>query len=169
MLDPNALRGNDLLTEIRRLTPDTVPAGRRYAGERQVGPLYALEAVGGTRFPLPAGVEAPADMTGIEPLQQAWTVVRNGGYVRTCSIGQPQGANVTFPGGQWANAGKTHVPGNYAGVQGLRDLPRFVRLIESGHFDAKSLVGRVFRGDKMQEALQVAADRSAITSLIDFT
>lgn len=169
VLDPNALRGNDLLTEIRRLTPDTVPAGRRYAGERQVGPLYALEAVGGTRFPLPAGVEAPADMTGIEPLQQAWTVVRNGGYVRTCSIGQPQGANVTFPGGQWANAGKTHVPGNYAGVQGLRDLPRFVRLIESGHFDAKSLVGRVFRSDKMQDALQVAADRSAITSLIDFT
>ena len=33
-----------------------------------------------------------------------------------------QGANVVFPGGQWANAGKTHVPGNYAGVQALRDL-----------------------------------------------
>ena len=71
-------------------------------------------------------------MTGIEPLQQAWTVVRNGGYVRTCSIGHPAGANVTFPAAQWANAGKTHVPGNYAGVQALRDLPRFVRLIENG-------------------------------------
>ncbi|MBI4266440.1 MAG: hypothetical protein HY657_18875 [Acidobacteria bacterium] len=61
-----------------------MPAGRRYAGERQPGPWYALEAVGGTRFPLPPSVESPADPTGIEPLQQAWTVVRNGGFVRTC-------------------------------------------------------------------------------------
>jgi S-(hydroxymethyl)glutathione dehydrogenase / alcohol dehydrogenase len=169
VLDPNALRGNDLLAKIRELTPDVVPAGRRYAGERQPGPLYALEAVGGTRFPLPSSVESPVDMTGIEPLQQAWAVVRNGGYVRTCSIGHPAGANVVFPGGQWANAGKTHVPGNYAGVQALRDLPRFVRLIENGLFDAKPLVGPAFRSDKMKEALQVAADRSAITSAIDFT
>jgi Zn-dependent alcohol dehydrogenase len=76
---------------------------------------------------------------------------------------------VSFPGGQWANAGKTHVPGNYAGVQALRDLPRFVRLVERGAFDAKSMVGQVFRSDKMKEALQVAADRTAITSVIDFT
>jgi Zn-dependent alcohol dehydrogenase len=131
--------------------------------------MYALEAVGGTRFPLPPGVETPADPTGIEPLQQAWTVVRNGGFVRTSSIGHPQGANVSFPGGQWANAGKTHVPGNYGGVQALRDLPRFVNLIESGHFDAASLVGELFRADQMRDALQVAADRSAITSVIDFT
>jgi S-(hydroxymethyl)glutathione dehydrogenase/alcohol dehydrogenase len=169
VLDPNALRGNDLVTRIRALTPDVVPPGRRYAGERQPGPLYALEAVGGTRFPLPAGVESPVDMTGIEPLQQAWTVVRNGGFVRTCSIGHPPGANVVFPGGQWANAGKTHVPGNYAGVQALRDLPRFVRLIERGHFDAASLVGQTFKVNQMREALQVAADRSAVTSMIDFT
>jgi len=169
VLDPNALKGNALIAKVRELTPDVVPAGRRYAGERQPGPLYALEAVGGTRFPLPRGVESPADMTGIEPLQQAWTVVRNGGFVRTCSIGHPMGANVVFPGGQWANAGKTHVPGNYAGVQALRDLPKFVRLVENGLFDAKSMVGQVFRSDKMKEALQVAADRSAITSVIDFT
>lgn len=47
------------------------------------------------------------------------TVTRRDGYVRTCSIGHPTGANV-FPGGQWANAGKTHVPGNYAGVPSRR-------------------------------------------------
>jgi Zn-dependent alcohol dehydrogenase len=76
---------------------------------------------------------------------------------------------VSFPGAQWANAGKTHVPGNYAGVQALKDLPRFTRLIENGLFDAKSLVGQTFRVDKMREALQVAANRSSITSVIDFT
>lgn len=169
VLDPNELRGNDLLARIRALTPDIVPPGRRFAGERQPGPMYVLEAVGGTRLPLPAGVEAPVDMTGVEPLQQAWTVARPSGFVRTCSIGHPQGAMVSFPAGQWANANRTHVPGNYAGVQALRDLPRFVRLIESGAFDAKALVGRVFKPDQMKDALQVAADRSAITSVIDFS
>ena len=169
VLDPNVDKGNDLIAKIRALTPDVVTPGRRYAGERAAGPFYVLEAVGGTRAPLPAGIESPSDMTGIEPLQQAWTVVRAGGFVRTCSIGHPQGANVTFPGAQWANAGKTHVPGNYAGVQALRDLPRFARLIESGLFDAKALTGRVFGVNQMKDALQVAADRSAITSVIQFS
>lgn len=169
VLDSNELRGDDLVAKIRELTPDTVPAGRRYTGERQAGPTYVLEAVGGTRLPLPSTVEAPVDMTGVEPLQQAWTVVRNGGYVRTSSIGHPAGATVSFPAGQWANSAKTHVPGNYAGVQALRDLPKFIRLIESGQFDAKSMVGKVFGPDQMKEAVQMAADRSAITSVIDFT
>jgi Zn-dependent alcohol dehydrogenase len=108
------------------------------------------------------------DMTGVEALHQSWAPVRNGGFVRTCSIGHPAGATVTIQAAQWANAGKTHVPGNYAGVQALRDLPKFVRLIERGQFDAKSMVGRTFGPDKMKEALQVAADRSAITSVINF-
>jgi S-(hydroxymethyl)glutathione dehydrogenase/alcohol dehydrogenase len=169
VLDPNELRGNALIAKIRELTPDDVPAGRRYAGERTPGPMYVLEAVGGTRLPIPSGVEAPADMSGVEPLQQAWTVTRASGFVRTCSIGHPAGASVSFPAGQWANANKTHVPGNYAGVQALRDLPRFIRLIERGQFDAKALVGKVFKPNQMKEAVQVAADRSAITSVIDFT
>ncbi len=169
VLDPNADKGNDLINKIRDFTPDTVPIGRRYTGERPAGPLYVLEAVGGTRVPLAPGVEAPLDMTGVDALQQAYAAARNGGYVRTCSIGHPPGSMVSFPAGQWANGAKTHVPGNYAGVQALRDLPKFVRLIERGQFDAKSMVGRVFRPDRMKEAVEVAGDRSAITSVIDFT
>lgn len=128
--------------------------------------MYVLEAVGGTRFPLPAGIESPTDMTGVEALQQAYTVLRGGGYLRTCSVGHPMGAAVSFPAAGWANSSKTHVPGNFAGVQALRDIPRFVRLIESGLFDAKSLVGQTFPGEKTREALQVAADRSKISSVV---
>jgi hypothetical protein len=43
-----------------------------------------------------------------------------------------------------------------------------VRLIERSQFDAKSMVGQVFGSDRMKEALQVKADRSAITSVINF-
>jgi len=169
VLDPNVERGNDLIAKVQSLTAGAVPPGRHCAGERTAGPTYVIEAVGGTRFPLPPGVESPLDMTGVEALQQAWTVVCDGGYVRTCSIGHPMGANVSFPASQWANAGKTHLPGNYAGVQALRDLPRFIRLVEKGLYDAKSMVGKIFPPAQMKEALQASADRVAITAVIDFT
>jgi S-(hydroxymethyl)glutathione dehydrogenase/alcohol dehydrogenase len=166
VIDPNVDKANDLMNKIRGLTLDVVPAGRTFVGQRQAGPMYVLEAVGGTRFPLPAGIESPTDMTGVEALQQAYTVLRGGGYLRTCSVGHPMGAAVSFPAAGWANSSKTHVPGNFAGVQALRDIPRFVRLIESGLFDAKSLVGQTFPGEKTREALQVAADRSKISSVV---
>ncbi len=169
VLDPNVVRGDELINQIRALTPDVIPFGRRYTGEHPAGPTYALEAAGGTRHRLPPGIEEPLDMTGIEPLEQAWAAARSGGFVRTTSIGQPPGAKVSFGGQQWSLAAKTHMPGNFAGVVTLRDYPRFIHLIESGDYDAKSMVGRVFKADKMQEALQMSADRSAITTVVDFT
>jgi S-(hydroxymethyl)glutathione dehydrogenase/alcohol dehydrogenase len=169
VIDSNAVRVSDLINRLRELTPDVVPAGRRYTGERLAGPLYVFEAAGGTRYPVGPGIEAPADPSGVEALQQAYAAVRNGGYVRTCSIGHPQGSMVSFPAGQWSNGAKTHVPGNYAGVQALRDLPKFVRLIERGQFDAKSMVGQIFKPSQMREAMEPMANRSAITTVIDFT
>jgi hypothetical protein len=116
---PSVERGNDLIAKIRSLTAGAAPPGRRYLGERTAGPTYVIEAVGGTRFPLPPSVESPLDMTGVEALQQAWTVVRDSGHVRTCSIGHP-------------------------------------------------MVGKIFPTAQMKEALQAAADRVAITAVIDF-
>ena len=130
VIDANAIRGNDLIAKINSLTSDVVPQGRFFAGQQRApGPMYVIEAVGGTRFPLPASVESPFDMTGVDALQQCYAVVRGGGYVRTCSVGHPANATVSFPAARWANSSKTHVPGNFAGVQALRDIPRFVKLI----------------------------------------
>jgi len=169
VIDANAVKGADLIAKINTLTADVVPQGRFFAGQqRAAGPMYVLEAVGGTRFPLPAGVESPFDMTGVDSLQQCYAVVKGGGYLRTSGVGHPANATVSFPAARWANSSKTHVPGNFAGVQALRDIPRFVKLIERGLFDAKSLVGKTYPGTQMREALQAAADRSVITSVILF-
>jgi S-(hydroxymethyl)glutathione dehydrogenase/alcohol dehydrogenase len=171
VVDPNA-EGQNLVPKLRTLTPDVVPPGRFFTGQRAAGPTYVIEAVGVTRFALPAGVEAPTDMTGVRALNDCYNVVRGGGILRTCGVygggGGAAAPMVSFPAGGWANSSKTHVPGNYAGVQALRDIPRFVRLIEKGLFDAKSMVGQTFSGDKMRDALQVAADRSKITSVALF-
>jgi Zn-dependent alcohol dehydrogenase len=64
---------------------------------------------------------------------------------------------------------KTHIPGNFAGVNTMRDIPEFVRLIETGRFDAKALVGKTFPLDQARDALQTAADRTAISGIVTFT
>jgi S-(hydroxymethyl)glutathione dehydrogenase/alcohol dehydrogenase len=181
VLDPNEFpvvkAANGTLTQPalqQKIVELTTPRNTRsFSGARgpvagnglgPYGPQYVLEAVGGDRFPpkVPAG----PDPTGTLPLQLAWAVCPTGGVIRTCGVGQGMGAQVTFAAGQWANAGKTHLPGNFAGVNTYRDIPQFVRLVEKGLFDAKSLVGQTFPLDQAKDALQAAADRTTITGVL---
>jgi len=173
VIDPNVDPGQNnanLIAKIRSLCKQGME--RSYAGGRgpnvaAYGPMFVLEAVGGERQ-VPK-VERGPDPTGVDVLQLAWTICPSGGVIRTCGVGQGMGANVTFPAGQWANALKTHIPGNFAGVNTMRDIPEFVRLVETGHFDAKSLVGQKFPLAQAREALQVAADRSQITGMVEMS
>jgi len=173
VIDPNVDRGMnnaDLIAKIRALCKNGME--RSYAGGRgpnpaAYGPMFTLEAVGGDRFP--PKVEVSPDPSGVESLQLAWTICPNGGVIRTCGVGHPPGSTVTFGAGQWSNQMKTHIPGNFAGVNTMRDIPAFVRLIEAGRFDAKSLVGQTFPLDRARDALQVAADRTTITGVVTIT
>jgi S-(hydroxymethyl)glutathione dehydrogenase/alcohol dehydrogenase len=76
------------------------------------------------------------------------------------------GATVTFPAGAWSNGTKNQAGGNFAGVQTMRDVPRFIRLMETGQFDAKALVGQTFPLERTRDALQAAADRTTISSIV---
>jgi S-(hydroxymethyl)glutathione dehydrogenase/alcohol dehydrogenase len=184
VLDPNAfpvtknaqgmLVQPALLTRIRELC--TPRLTRSFAGARGPVPAngvspylpsFILEAVGGDRFPpkVPAG----PDPTGVIALQLAWDACPTGGVIRTCGVGQGGGATMNIPAGQWSNAGKTHLPGNFSGVNTFRDIPQFVRLVEKGLFDSKSLVGPIMPLDRVKDVLQVAADRTAISSVVAIT
>ena len=177
VLDPNDFKTiQELQQKIVQLTTPRIT--RSFSGARgpvamnglgPYGPQYVLEAVGGDRFPpkVPTG----PDPTGVQTLLLAWNCTPTGGVLKTCGVGFPVGADgmprtISIPVGQFSNAGKTHLPGNFAGVNTYRDIPQFVRLVEKGLFDAKSLVGQTFPLDKAKEALQVAADRTSITAII---
>ena len=88
--------------------------------------------------------------------------------MRTSGVGYPMGSTVTFAAGGWSNSTKNHAPGNLAGVNVKRDLPRFARLMETGQFDAKPLVGVNVSLDRWREALEGAAYRTAITGIVSF-
>jgi S-(hydroxymethyl)glutathione dehydrogenase/alcohol dehydrogenase len=163
-LDPN-VEGNMLVQKIQDICKGQTD--RRTAGGGNRGPDFVVEAVGGDLFPPKA--EVGPDPTGVLSLQQAWQLCTPTGHVVTTSIGHPAGTMVSFPANQWANASKNHHPGNLAGAHSMRDLPRFVRLIEAGLFDARALATSTFPLDRAREAFEAAAYRTTVASVMVFS
>jgi S-(hydroxymethyl)glutathione dehydrogenase/alcohol dehydrogenase len=162
-LDPNA-EGDNLVRRIQDLCNGKTD--RRLAGGGNVGPDLVIEAVGGDLFP--PKTEVGPDPTGIRSLQQACELCSPIGHVVTLSGGHPPGSVVSIPANQWANGAKSHQPGNLAGANPLRDIPRFVRLIEAGLFNAKALATATFPLERTREAFQAVADRTTVAAVIVF-
>ena len=163
-LDPN-VEGDNLVRKIQELCRGKT--GRHLAGGGNIGPDFVIEAVGGDLFP--PKTEVGPDPTGIRSLHQAWDLCSPVGHVVTLSGGHPPGSVVSIPANQWANSAKSHQPGNLAGANPMRDIPRFVRLIEAGLFNAKALATARFPLERAREAFQAAADRTTVAAVMDFS
>ena len=90
------------------------------------------------------------------------------GTIVTTSVGQPTDARVSFPAAQWADGAKHHLPGTMGGCNPRRDSPRYVRLIETGQFDMKSISTATFSLDRARDAFQAAADRTTVSASVVF-
>ncbi len=171
VLDPTA-EGAGLVAKIRALCKG--PAGsstRVFAGERDAsnagaGPDYVIECAGGELFPPKSGERGP-DPTGVLSLKQAWELAPVGSDLFTVSVGQR--GEISFPAGQWSNRGRTHFSGQLGGLTMKRDLPRYVRFMEKGLFDAKALATATFPFERTREAFQASADRSTIGAVVVFS
>jgi S-(hydroxymethyl)glutathione dehydrogenase/alcohol dehydrogenase len=169
VLDPNAFDDMDaVVTRLREMTswaPERPFAGgRNPAGN---GPDVVIEAVGGERF-MPRAERYAREPHGLDVLQAVFNLCPPGGVMRTSGVGHPADAQVSFPAGGWANSSRDHVGGNLARVQMMRDLPRWVRLFETGQFDGAALVGTTVPLDRWRDALEDAAYRSTITGIVTF-
>jgi S-(hydroxymethyl)glutathione dehydrogenase/alcohol dehydrogenase len=168
VLDPNAL-GDALVEMIRDMCKG--PTDRIFAGGRSWtnavnvprGADFTIEAVG-AEMHLPKAERGP-DPTGILPLRQAWEVTRAGGNVSL--MGGSQLGDVSFPGFEFANRGRTVHPVQ-TGLQVMRDIPRIITLVERGHFDVKSMCTTTFPIERAIESLQAVADRTTIGSFLVF-
>jgi S-(hydroxymethyl)glutathione dehydrogenase / alcohol dehydrogenase len=165
VLDPN-VEGNQLVEKVRELSNG--PNNRLWAGGRDSGGLlggagadFVVEAVGADRAK--PKLEAGPDPTGILPIQQAYMMCAPGGHIVTTSL--PTG-NVTLPGVVFTIGGRTHHAGQYGGANPMRDIPRFVELLDKGQFDAKSLATTVVPIDGMLDAYQQVIERSTVTAIM---
>ena len=50
----------------------------------------------------------------------------------------------------------------------MRDLPRYVKLMEKGTLDVKSIVTNTYPLERAMEAVQAVADRTAVGAVVTF-
>jgi S-(hydroxymethyl)glutathione dehydrogenase / alcohol dehydrogenase len=165
VLDPNVEKDN-LIQRVRALT--TWPTDRLWSGGRNpsgrrpgAGADFVVEAAGADQ--VRPKLEAGPDPTGIQPMQQAYQMCALGGHLITTSLVR---GNITLPGNLFSIGGVTHHAGQAGGASPMRDIPRFVRMLESGQFDSKSLVTTVVPLGGMIAGYEEVAYRTTVTAIM---
>jgi S-(hydroxymethyl)glutathione dehydrogenase / alcohol dehydrogenase len=165
ILDPN-VEGDRLVQRVRELaswpTDRLWAGGRNPAGRRPgAGADFVIEAAGADL--VPPKLEAGPDPTGTLAVQQAYQMCALGGHLITTSLVR---GNVSLPGTLFTIGGVTHHAGQAGGASPMRDIPRFVRLVEEGQFDAASLATRVVPLEQMLGAYEEVAYRTTVTAIM---
>lgn len=127
-------------------TEDVLTAVRELTEGR--GGCVVVEAVGGSEHQL-----------------QAFHLARRGGQVVLGGFGK-KADRVTFPANDLGMRGKRLLSCQFGSVNILRDIPRYVRYIESGDFDARSLVSGRFPLKDVNAALDLQESRSILGACI---
>ena len=169
-LDPNA-EGNGLIAKIQSLCKGVT--NRRDAGGRISGPGrlavpdgadFTINAVGSDWFP--PKVEVGPDPSAILPLQQCFDFTRAGGHI--VMLGVAWRGDVSFNAAAFSNRGRTFYSGQQGGLNMLRDIPRWVKLIEKGAIDMKSMITATYPIERTREAIQAVGDRTVLGAIITF-
>jgi S-(hydroxymethyl)glutathione dehydrogenase/alcohol dehydrogenase len=170
VLDPVA-EGTGLGERIREMCKG--PNDRRFAGGTTWSKAANVAMARGADFVVeaagvqivPPKVEPQPDPTNVTTVRQAWDCTRMGGHVMLMGLTLQE---VPLPGVSLALLGRTIHPGQQGGLHMMRDLPRFVKLIEKGRLDAKSMITKTYRLNDGRQAVQDVADRTVITAVILF-
>jgi S-(hydroxymethyl)glutathione dehydrogenase/alcohol dehydrogenase len=164
-LDPN-VEGDKLVAKVREMT--STPNNRLWSGGRDSGGLLGgsgadvvIEGAGADR--VKPRVEAGPDPTGVLPMRQAYEMCAPGGHVITTSL---PGGTISFPAVFFAIGGRTHHAGQAGGANPMRDIPRFVSMLDAGQYDAKSLATMVVPIERMLEAYEEVAYRTTVTAIM---
>lgn len=154
---------DELVEHIRGLCP--APTDRLLAGSQGNHPDHVIEAVGGDLI-VPKDQPQGPDPTGVTVLNQCWDLCSRTGTLTTSSFGHPKGSEVSFPATEWSDGSKHHWPGTGGGTNDRRDTPKFVRLMETGQLDMKTLAARSYKLDDVVEAYQVCGDREVVATVV---
>jgi S-(hydroxymethyl)glutathione dehydrogenase/alcohol dehydrogenase len=165
VLDPN-VEGTALVERVRALSNG--PTNRAWSGGRDsggrrsgAGADLVVEAVG-AEFVRPK-LEPGPDPTGILPMQQAYEMCNAGGHLVTTGLVR---GTIALPAFLFAIGGISHSGGQAGGANPMRDIPRFVALLDSGQYDAKALVTRVVSLPDMMGAYEEVAYRTTVTAIM---
>lgn len=139
--------------------------GSATLGGGSAGPDYIYEATGGQRFvPKPPAVPQP-DPTGVLELEQMWYLTPNYGTMVTTGVGRSGTVSIPATGaGNFTNAGKTLRSAQYGGVDLMKDIPRFVNLIERGIYRTDLIATATYPLEQAREAIEASAYRTTVSA-----
>jgi S-(hydroxymethyl)glutathione dehydrogenase/alcohol dehydrogenase len=165
VLDPN-VEGTGIVERVRSLSNG--PTSRAWSGGRDsggrrsgAGADFVVEACG-AEFVRPKLEQGP-DPTGILPMQQAYEMCNAGGHLVTTGLVR---GTIALPAFLFAIGGISHSGGQAGGANPMRDIPRFVSLLDSGQYNAKALVTRVVPLPDMMGAYEEVAYRTTVTAIM---
>ncbi|HEX4999365.1 MAG TPA: zinc-binding dehydrogenase [Terriglobia bacterium] len=167
-IDPN--NDGNVIQLVRDLSKG--PNNRLWSGGREsagalgnllggAGPDFVIEAAGADA--VTPRLEPSPDPTGILALQQAYQMCSAGGHIVTTSL--PRG-NITLSAALFAIGGRTHHAGQAGGSNPMRDIPRYVEMLDRKQFDSKSLATTVVPIEGMIEAYEQVAYRTTVTAIM---
>lgn len=167
VLDPWEL-GDGLVPRIQELTkPRTSNRFAGGGGSMMIpgGGDYSIGAVGADVFPAGEGVEKSPDPTAVLPFQQTYASACMGGNVMWLGLAN---GDVALPPQFMAMTGKIIWPGQQAGINVLRDVPRMISLMETGAINYKALFdGPTYSLDKSMEAIRAIGERTVLTTVVE--
>jgi S-(hydroxymethyl)glutathione dehydrogenase / alcohol dehydrogenase len=165
VLDPNE-EGQRLVARVRELSNH--PNTRLWAGGRDAGGLlgaagadFVVEAAG-FDF-VPSKLEPSPDPTGLLAIQHAYEMTAAGGHVVTTGLAR---GNVSIPAATFTIGGRTQHAGQAGGASPMRDIPRFVELLDHGQYDARTLATAVVPLEGLIDAYEQVAYRTTITAIL---
>jgi len=171
VLDPN-VEGTNIVERIREMCKG--PTDRRFAGGvswvkspfsmQSRGADFVVEAAGIQA--MPPRFETQPDPTNVTTVRYAWDCTRMGGHTMLMGFTLQE---VPFPGPALALLGRTIHPGQQGGLHMMRDIPRFVKLIEKGKLDAKSMITKTYTVNEVRQAWQDCGERAIITGVVKFS
>lgn len=168
VLDPN-VDTDTLVERIRALCAnrsERIDSGGQYRGGGIIdmrGADLVIECSGLDRY-VPK-VEAGPDPTGLLALRQSWEVTTPGGSLVT--LGAYEG-DISFPATLFSLSGKRCFGGQMAGMNVMRDTPRFIKAMENGQVDIGALITSRPSLDRVKEGFQGVADRTELGVVISF-
>jgi S-(hydroxymethyl)glutathione dehydrogenase/alcohol dehydrogenase len=170
VLDPN-VEGAGIVERIREMCKG--PNDRRFAGgttwvkspfsAQSRGADFVVECAGFQA--MTPKFEAQPDPTNVSTVRYAWDCTRMGGHTMLMGFTLQE---VAFPGPALALLGRTIHPGQQGGLHMMRDIPRFVKLIEKGKLDAKSMITKTYGMNEIRQAWQDCGERAIIAGVVLF-
>jgi S-(hydroxymethyl)glutathione dehydrogenase / alcohol dehydrogenase len=165
MIQGARLAGAERIIAVEPLAWRTDVA-RRLGATDVVNPAHADPVAAVRELTEGRGADVTLEASGPpEGIEQAFAMTRRAGTAVVTGVSS-QSASITLPQTEVAIRGKKLVSCQMGQTHVMRDVPRYVEMLEDGRLDATPIITGVFPLAQINDCNEIAAARNALTGVI---